>query len=72
MQRPDILSFDSIKSRVVIGLLTGHNTLRRHLHLMGLTKGGYTLVMLPHIVTSYRDSVNGTRACVMYQKLVTR
>jgi hypothetical protein len=22
---------------VVIGLLTGHNTLRRHLHLMGLT-----------------------------------
>jgi hypothetical protein len=25
------------KSRVVIGLLTGHNTLRRHLLLIGLT-----------------------------------
>jgi len=25
------------KSKVVTGLLTGHNTLRRHLHLMGLT-----------------------------------
>jgi hypothetical protein len=25
------------KSKVVIGLLTGHNTLRRHFHLMGLT-----------------------------------
>jgi len=24
------------QSRAVIGLLTGHNTLRRHLHLMGL------------------------------------
>jgi hypothetical protein len=26
-----------MQSRVVTGLLTGHNTLRRHLHLMGLT-----------------------------------
>ena len=25
------------KSRAVTGLLTGHNTLRRHLHLMGLS-----------------------------------
>jgi hypothetical protein len=24
------------QSRVVTGLLTGHNTLRRHLHIMGL------------------------------------
>ena len=32
-----LLSFDRIQSRVVTGLLTGHNTLRRHLHLMGLT-----------------------------------
>jgi hypothetical protein len=31
------LSFNGTKSRVVVGLLTGHNTLRRHLHLMGLT-----------------------------------
>jgi hypothetical protein len=31
-----LLSFNRIQSRVVIGLLTGHNTLRRLLHLMGL------------------------------------
>ena len=37
---PDIgarlLSFNRTQSRVAIGLLTGHNTLRRHLHIMGL------------------------------------
>ena len=32
-----LLSFNRTQSRVVIGLLTGHNTLRRHLHLMELT-----------------------------------
>jgi len=31
-----LLSFNRIKSRVVTGLLTGHNTLRRHLYIMGL------------------------------------
>jgi hypothetical protein len=31
-----LLSFNRIQSRAVIGLLTGHNTLRRHLHLLGL------------------------------------
>jgi hypothetical protein len=31
------LSFNGTQSRVVTGLLAGHNTLRRHLHLMGLT-----------------------------------
>jgi hypothetical protein len=31
------LSFNRSQSRVVTGLLTGHNTLRRHLHLMGLS-----------------------------------
>ena len=31
------MSFNRTKSRVVIGLLTGHNALRRHLHLVGLT-----------------------------------
>ena len=31
------LSFHRTQSRVVIGLLTGHNTMRRHLHLVGLT-----------------------------------
>ena len=30
------LSFNRTQSRVVIGLLTGHNTLRRHLYIMGL------------------------------------
>jgi hypothetical protein len=30
------LSFNRAQSRVVTGLLTGHNTLRRHLHLLGL------------------------------------
>jgi len=36
------------------------------------TKGGYTLVTLPRIVTPYRDSVDETRARVTYQNLVTR
>ena len=31
-----LLSFNRTQTRVVIGLLTGHNTLRRHLHIMGL------------------------------------
>jgi hypothetical protein len=35
-------------------------------------KGAYTLVTLPRIVTPYRDSVDGTRDRVTYQKLVTR
>jgi len=32
-----LLSFHRTQSRVMIGLLTGHNTLRRHFYLMGLT-----------------------------------
>ena len=32
-----LLSLNRTQSRVVIVLLTGHNTLRRHLHFMGLT-----------------------------------
>ena len=31
------LSFNRTQSRAVIGLLTGHNTMRRHFHLMGLS-----------------------------------
>jgi len=31
-----ILSFNSVQSRIVTGLLTVHNTLRRHLYIMGL------------------------------------
>jgi hypothetical protein len=32
------LSFNRTQSKVVTGLLTGHNAKRRHLHLMGLSK----------------------------------
>jgi hypothetical protein len=32
-----LLSFNGTQSRVVIGLLTGHNALRRHPHVMGLS-----------------------------------
>jgi hypothetical protein len=31
-----LLSFNRTQTRVVIGLLTGHNTLRRHLHIIAL------------------------------------
>ena len=31
-----LLSFNRTQTRAVIGLLTGHNTLIRHLHVMGL------------------------------------
>jgi len=32
-----LLSFNGTQSRAVIGLLTGHNTLRRHVHVVGLS-----------------------------------
>jgi len=32
-----LLSFNRTQSGVVIGLLTGHNTLRRHLYIMGMS-----------------------------------
>jgi len=32
-----LMSFNRTQSRAVIGLLTGHNTLGRHLHIHGLT-----------------------------------
>jgi hypothetical protein len=35
--RAQLLSFNTTQSRVVIGLLTGQNTLRQHLHVMGLS-----------------------------------
>jgi len=34
--RAKFMTFNRIQSRVVTGLLTGHNTLRRHLYLLGL------------------------------------
>jgi hypothetical protein len=37
-----------------------------------LSKDGYSLVTLPRTVTPYRDSVDGTRDHVTFQKLVTR
>ena len=36
-----LLYFDRTQSRVVIGLLNGHNTLRRHLYLKGLINAPY-------------------------------
>ena len=33
------LSYNRTQFRVVIGLLTGHNTVRRHLHLVPVTNG---------------------------------
>ena len=35
--RARLLSFNKTQFRVVIGVLTGHNTLRRHLYIMGLS-----------------------------------
>jgi len=35
--RARLLSFNRAQSRVVIGLLTGHKTLMRHLYVMGLS-----------------------------------
>jgi hypothetical protein len=35
--RTRLLSFSRTQSRVITGLLTGHNTLRRHLYIMGLS-----------------------------------
>ena len=32
-----LLSFNKIQSRAITGLLTGHNNLRRHFHLLGLS-----------------------------------
>jgi len=37
-----------------------------------LLRGGYTLVTLPRIVTPNRDSVDGTRDRVTYQKRITQ
>ena len=34
--RAKLMTLIRIQSRVVTGLLTGHNTLRRHLYLLGL------------------------------------
>ena len=35
--RARLLSFNRTQSRVVIGLLTGHDTMRRHFYVMGLS-----------------------------------
>jgi hypothetical protein len=75
-------------SRVVLGHKKGcipmHCGVEWHCHSPGgaksrvtklctaTPKDGYTLVTLPRTVTPYRDSVDGTRDRVTYQKLVTR
>jgi len=35
--KASFLSFNRTQSRAITGLLTGHDTLRRHLHLLGLS-----------------------------------
>jgi hypothetical protein len=35
--RAQLSSFNRTQSRALIGLLTGHNTLRRHLYVMGMS-----------------------------------
>ena len=52
--------------------LRGTNWVFKQSSLRFVFKGGSTLVTLPLIVTPYRDSVDGTRVRVTYQKLVTR
>ena len=42
------MSFNRAQTRVVIGLLTGHNTLRRHLHILGLTDSPLCRASLRH------------------------
>jgi hypothetical protein len=34
--RAQLMSFNTTQSRVITGILTGHNTPRRHLYIMGL------------------------------------
>jgi hypothetical protein len=46
--------------------------MHRSVHTRPPHKGGYTLVTLPRTVTPHRDSVDGTRDHVTYQKLDTR
>jgi hypothetical protein len=54
--RIKLLSFNRNQSRIVTGLLTGHNTLRRHFHLLGLLdsplcrKGGVKEETSAHIL----------------------
>ena len=49
-----LLSFSRTQTRAVIDLLTGHNTLRRYLHVMGLSKtpplGSVTLRRKPQCI----------------------
>jgi hypothetical protein len=55
-----LLSFNRTQTRAVIGLLTGHNTLRRHLHVIGLSndpacrKGGTEEETSVHILWEAR------------------
>jgi hypothetical protein len=54
-----------MQSRVVIGLLTGHNTLRRHLHVMGL----YNDPICSKCGTEEETSVHILRECEVLASL---
>jgi len=57
--RARLLSFNRPQSRVVIGLLTGHNTLWRHLYVMGLSDNP----ICKKCVTEEEASVHVLSAC---------
>jgi len=63
------LSFNRTQSRVVISLLTGHNNLRRHLYIMGLSNnptcrkcGTEEETSVPHFVWVW--GLGLTQACI--------
>jgi hypothetical protein len=68
VSRPRDRDFVSNRNRIL------HTSLKRRnrLSFSDVYQDGSTLVTLPRIVTPYRDSVDGTRDRVIYQKLVTR
>jgi hypothetical protein len=72
--RAQLLSFNRTQLSVVIGLLTGHNTLRRHSYVMGLSndptcrKCGTEEETSVHIVCECEAlaSLRNTRLCSFF------
>ena len=64
--RARLLSFNMTQSRVVIGLLTGHNTLRLHLYVMGLSDNP----IFRKCSTEEETSVHVLRACEALASLI--
>jgi hypothetical protein len=60
-----LLSFNRMQPRVVTGLVTGHNTLRRHLYLTRLTdsplgrRHGAQEETLAHVLATLKTSLPG-------------